>query len=218
MLNEEASIGRLLDALLTVRRANIEIIIVDGGSTDRSLEIAHSYDIKILKCKPSRACQLNLGVKYANHEVLYFVHADTLPPSSYFYDIENAINEGFEAGCYRSKFDSKLFLLKLNEMFTRLKWLISKGGDQSLFISKELFNELDGYKEEDVIMEEYPLIEKLLKRKKFKIFNKTILISTRKYNNRSWLRVSKANTVAFRMYKQGESKKKIQERYNQILG
>ena len=64
----------------------------------------------------------------------------------------------------------------------------------------------------------HPLIKTLLKNKQLTVLPKKILISTRKYENRGWLKVSRANTVAYRMFKNGECSTAIKKRYNEILG
>ena len=74
------------------------------------------------------------------------------------------------------------------------------------------------YNKEMVVMEEYPLIEKLMKTKQLAVINKPILICTRKYTGRSWLRVSRANYSAFKLYQKGVKSEVIKARYLEILG
>lgn len=216
-LNEAASISRLANRLLTVDRTKIEVIVVDGGSEDDTVKIAHHYNFKVLHCECSRAKQMNLGAQHALHPILYFVHADTLPPLSYYNDGIDALNKGFGAACYRSKYESKKPLLRINAFFTRFYWLVSKGGDQSLFITKATFETLGKFDEQMKIMEEYPLIHKLMQKKQLFIIPKPILISTRKYDNRSWIKVSRANFVAFKLFKKGVKSSEIKKRYTELL-
>lgn len=216
-LNEEEQIERLLKRLFSVSLQNMEVIIVDGGSTDKTLDIASSFPVILKKSKPSRAIQMNTGAKAAQYENLYFVHADTLPPIHYQEDLKNALKKGFPAACYRSKYDTSLAILKLNAFFTRFYWLVARGGDQSLLIKKTLFKELGCFDENMEIMEEYPLIKELMYQKKLYIIPKAILISTRKYDNNSWFRVSRANYIAFSMFKKGIPTQQIKKRYLDIL-
>lgn len=217
-LNEARLIGRLLDRLLTEPAEQLDIIVVDGGSKDETLKIVQSYPVRIFKSAPSRAKQMNLGVEKAKFENLYFVHADTLPPLNYLEDWKELDSHpAIKAACYRSKFECDKRVLKINEYFTRFYWLAVRGGDQSLFISKTYFQDLKGFNPTHEIMEEYPLIEKMLADKTLKIIPKTILISTRKYDSRSWFKVNRANFVAFQMFRNGASNKKIKERYKQLL-
>ncbi len=216
-LNESAYIGRLILHLLAKHPQNKEIIIVDGGSTDHTIAIAKSFNLQVQSCETSRAKQLNLGASLAEHPNLYFVHADTFPPIDFYEDIQEAIEKGKAAMCYRSEFVDGPWLLQLNSFFTRFNWLVSRGGDQSLFITKTKFNELGGFNEDMKVMEEYPLIKTLLESSAIYLNPKKIKISTRKYQNNSWLRVSRANYIAFRMYQKGEDTAKIKECYNALL-
>lgn len=216
-LNEASVLGRLIERLITAPSELNEIIVVDGGSTDETIDIANSYNLKVISCVASRAKQMNLGVESAKYNVLYFVHADTLPPITYFEDGLKALSKNYEAACYQSEFVGK-WILKLNAFFTQFNWLVSRGGDQSLFITKKCFEACGRYDESFVVMEEYPLIEQLMELQKLYIIPKKIQIDTRKYENRSWLRVSRANYIAFKMYKKGIDSKMIRDAYCKNLG
>lgn len=217
-LNESENIGRLIQRLLTADRSKIEIIVADGGSTDNTVQLAFDLGARIVHSSCSRAKQMNEGARIAQHDLLYFVHADTLPPIGFYNDLKKQFELGYEAACYTSKFEYKPLMLHLNEFFSRFYWLVSRGGDQSLFIKKSVFENYGGYDENMVIMEEYPLIEKLMASKQLCIIPKPILISTRKYANRSWLKVNRANYAAFKMYKKGEDSRNIKKRYLELLG
>ena len=216
-LNEAEHIGRLLEHLLSNFTETYEIIVVDGGSSDDTIQICEEHNATVLHSSPSRAIQQNLGAKAAKYPYLYFVHADTLPPDTIQEDLRECIDNGCLAACYRSKYESKSPLLKVNAFFTRFYWLVCRGGDQSLLVKKEVFFANDGFDETFVIMEEYPMIEKLMKTKSLTIIPKGMLISTRKYCDRSWFKVSRANYRAFKLYKKGVDSKMIRKVYKNSL-
>jgi rSAM/selenodomain-associated transferase 2 len=215
--NEATYIGRLLDRLISNSGETTEIIVVDGGSKDATISIVNSFDVKLLETEASRAKQLNLGAENSTFDNLYFVHADTLPPKSFIRDISYSTEMGMEACCYRTKFEERRLLMRLNEFHSRFLKLYFRGGDQSLSISKKLFNELGRFDEEMCIMEEYPILQKLMNRKKFRVVPKDILISSRKYDKNSWLKVTRANLIAYRMFKKGQDSSVIKDTYLTIL-
>ena len=113
--NEAAVIAQLVTYLqLHGGKTIAEIIVIDGGNDD-TLQIAAQLGAVTAKAVvKGRAAQMNQGAAMASGNILYFVHADTLPPKSFAVDIETTINNGFEFGRYCTQFDSKKLLLKLN--------------------------------------------------------------------------------------------------------
>lgn len=218
-LNEEKNIGELLKHLSMAPKIDqAEIIVCDGQSEDRTVSICQNWKVRILECKRGRAVQMNAGAQAAKADILYFVHADTRPPLSFVQDIGQARTEGYDLGSYRFRFDSEKSLLKVNNYFTRFNQMWTRGGDQSLFISKEAFGSLNGYREEFVIMEEYDL----LKRAKglnlrFKVMPKDIVVSARKYEGNSYLRVQFANLVVFNMFRLGCRPQQILDTYRRLI-
>lgn len=220
-LNEAENINALLQRLFTnINRSNYEVILVDAGSSDTTLEIAQQYPCKIIQSsKKNRAYQMNLGALEAACDILYFVHADTLPPNSFPHLIEKWTNSNCDLGCFRAKFDSDIKMLKFNSWFSKLPFDWTRGGDQSLFMRKEVFDRLDGFQESMSIMEDFHFIQKAKAAHfRFKIIPEYILISDRKYKNNSWWKVNTANLKAWKMFKSGEASDNIKRWYNNHLG
>ena len=218
-LNEEKYLGNLLQFLRKqTDPLNTEIIVIDGGSSDHTVQIAHKYEVIILNTPVScRAVQMNIGVKNAKGKILYFVHADVLPPERFSQDIINAFAAGKKIGMYRQKFDGGPIMLKINSYFTRFNLLWCRGGDQTLFVCKKLFDSLKGFDESFVIMEEYDFIRRAIKKEKLHIFDKYTTVSTRKYNTNSYLKVLLANRKAFSLYLSGSDPKVIKKTYLSML-
>ena len=161
---------------------------------------------------------MNLGASKAQGDVFYFVHADTLPPSSFLDDIEQQIRSGNDCGCYRFKFDSKKKMLSLNSWFTRFNTMGVRGGDQTLFFSREFFEKLGGFDDSFVIMEEYDLLRRVKKAEgRFVLIPKNVFVSDRKYDQNSYLRVNFANAVAMSMWKFGCQPQKIKSTYHRLI-
>lgn len=198
----------------------VEIIIVDSPvSTDNTFEIVQNLQLISLKSpKKGRASQMNFGAKHANGEILYFVHADVLVHPTFVTDILKSFKNGFDFGCYRYVFDSNSWLLKINAFFTRFPFIWCRGGDQTLFIRKNDFFLLEGFREDHQIMEDYEFILRAKKHLKFRIIPKNIIVSARKYKTNSYLRVQLANFLVMRMFLQKRaSQEKMVEVYRTML-
>ena len=218
-LNEEANISDLVKSILRYGGPNIaEVIVADGGSTDNTVVCAKGAGATVLVCdQHSRACQLNTGAKHASAEIFYFVHADVKPAETFVDDILQANSEGYEAGCYRYKFDSSKPLLKINSYFTRFKSIMCRGGDQTLFVTGDLFWRLGGFNEYFTIMEDYDLIQRICKHARFKVIPKNILVSARKYEHNSWIQVQLANFIVFMMYFLRYNPSRMKHVYGRLL-
>jgi rSAM/selenodomain-associated transferase 2 len=184
ILNEEECIGRLLAHLYnnSLNENIAEILVVDGGSTDKSRSIVKSFKkVTLLSSGKGRAKQMNLGAKRAKGDIFYFLHADAFPPFKYDQLIISEVNNGNKAGCFRMQFDSKHWWLKLASWLTQFNWRACRGGDQSLFITKEVFEHIGGYNEDYIIYEDNILINELYRRNEFVVINKKITTSARLY-------------------------------------
>jgi rSAM/selenodomain-associated transferase 2 len=218
-LNESEQIGNLIKHLLdTHQEGLVEIIVSDAASKDDTAKIAATYGVKVLQTKKaSRAHQMNEAARLAKGDILYFVHADVLPPSTYFQDILKYRDQGYEFGCYRFKFDSRNPLLAVNSFFTRFKVLWCRGGDQTLFIKKELFQKQGGFNEAYIVMEDFDLIKRLWKDHDFIVMPKSTLVSARKYDNNSYWQVNMANLKLFRLFMKGEKPEILQNMYYKLI-
>ncbi|TVZ53075.1 TIGR04283 family arsenosugar biosynthesis glycosyltransferase [Dokdonia sp. Hel_I_53] len=191
VFNESATIIELLEHLKqkAFSISNIsEIIVVDGGSDDDTFEKVatlsrkqdHSH-IKILHSKKGRAAQMNTGSESAKGDILYFLHADSYPPQDYDHLIIKEVEQGNEAGCFKMKFDSNHWWLRLAGWLTQFEWRACRGGDQSQFITKNLFNELGRFDERYIIYEDNDLINKLYARNEFVVIQEWLTTSARRY-------------------------------------
>ncbi len=199
ILNEANTIIRLLEYLsLNSSSGNIEeVLVVDGGSSDGSQnlisdftslnEFSISSKVELINSEKGRAQQMNLGAKHASGDILYFLHADSIPPKNFDQAILKSIDAETNAGCFRMKFDQSHPVLKFSQWFTRFNLRICRGGDQSLFITKRLFDTLDGYNEDFIIYEDNEFIGRIYKATTFKVAPEYLTTSSRRYaQNGSW--------------------------------
>lgn len=184
IFNEATTIVSLLNYLKKAGTSNaiLETIVVDGGSTDNSLFlIANRTDITIIRSDKGRARQMNTGAQNAKGTVLYFLHADSYPPIGFDDEILLKIEAGKKAGCFRMKFDSNHWWLILMSLFTQLNSKRCRGGDQSLFVTKDIFLELGGFDEKYTIYEDNDFTNRLYDTVGFTVIQKWLTTASRLY-------------------------------------
>ena len=182
VLNEEQQIGEIIKKLWNRQSGNVkEILVVDGGSEDRTVEAAKSAGATIVHSERGRAKQMNSGAEKANGELLYFLHADTVPPDYYDQEIINAIESGFDFGCFRLQFDWDQPLLNFYSWFTRFRYTGLRFGDQSLFVEKHVFEKSGGFDESLIVMEDQEIYRRLHLKGEFYLSEQYVTTSARKY-------------------------------------
>jgi len=192
VLNEAGNITSVLGHLTNnALKKNIsEIILVDGGSSDETRKMIREFSeksafkIQLLSSEKGRAKQMNNGAQKATGTVFYFLHADSFPPQHFDSLIISEVQKGNPAGCFKMKFDSNHWWLRMASYFTKFSWRACRGGDQSQFITRKLFDEIGGYDETFVIYEDNILINELYKRKKFVVIQEWIGSSARLYRDK----------------------------------
>lgn len=198
--------------------ADLEVIVSDAGSSDDTCSIAAAEGAAVhLSRVKGRAGQMNHGVKHSSGDVLYFVHADTRPPNAFPKIINMAITAGHDHGSFRTRFEAGPLLLKANAWFTRFDKPFFRGGDQSIWVTRGLFERCGGYKEDMLIMEEYDLLDRMREHGNFHLSTEGTTISARKYTDNSWLRVQLANLKVVRMYRRGGSQEEMLRTYRKML-
>ncbi len=180
--NEERGIAETLSNLCgTLRqRTDAEIIVSDSGA-DGTLAVASDFPVRTIVSPKGRAVQMNRGAAIARGEVLYFLHADTAPPAGFLDDILSAVDRGAEAGCFQLAFDDPHWLMQTYGWFTRFPLTLFRGGDQSLFITRSLFDDIGGFDDTLRVMEDIDIVERIGRRTSFRILDKAVVTSARKY-------------------------------------
>lgn len=191
VLNEEKHISNLLSYLKdsTSRQYIREIMLVDGGSTDSTVNIANNWGVKVVSSPKGRAKQMNFGAQNALGKILYFLHVDTYPPTDFGSLIFEARLKGRAVGCFRMRFDSNSWFLSFFAWFSRVNHTICRGGDQSLFIDKEIFISANGFDESYEIYEDNEFIRRISKQHHFTVIPEYVVTSARKYREKGVARL-----------------------------
>lgn len=145
-LNEEQALPDTLQR--TTALGFDDILVVDGGSTDRTKAIAASHNVRCVTSRPGRARQMNAATSHSQAEVLLFLHADTLLPPTARQDIDRALAD---PACVGGRFDVRfepdagLAWLIARLISLRSRWSGIATGDQALFVRREIFERLGGF-------------------------------------------------------------------------
>ena len=225
VLNESENILKLLDHLYQNTAASKvkEVIVVDGGSTDGTLELvvqfsdANRSSVRLITSEKGRAKQMNAGAAQATGNILYFLHADSFPPKEFDRYINESVLQGADAGSFRMKFDSNHPVLKVSQWFTKFNYKFCRGGDQSLFIKKEVFEQLQGYQESYIIYEDCEFINRIYDGYKFKVINAYLTTSARRYRKNGTAKLQYHFTIIHLKKLLGASPEKLSNYYHKHI-
>lgn len=217
--NEADQIGQTISRLRTaMEQHRAEVIVVDGGSTDNTVAMARECGALVVKSEQKgRAAQMNKGASVAQYNRLYFLHADSIPPADFATQIITVQNKGISSGCFRLRFNYPHWFLKANAWFTRFNVNAVRFGDQSLFVTKEVFNKAGGFREDLLMMEDQEIIHRLKKYGKFKVMNGYVTTSARKYLDNGIYRMQGIFFSIWAMYYLGYSQQQMLHVYRKLI-
>lgn len=199
----------------------IEIIVSNSPeTTDNSSNICKSFsEVSYFKSpKKGRAAQMNFGASKAKGSILLFLHADVQLPQDFYHQIENTIKQKKHFGFFAYKFDKETKLLNFNSKFTAKDGFFAGGGDQCHFFTKETFQKLKGYNENFCIMEDFEMMDRIRKEQiPFSIIQSKVIVSARKHEHNSWLKVNLINGFVFLKYKLGFAPVNLRKTYKSLL-
>lgn len=195
-----------------------EVIVVDGGSSDQTVKRAQTTPATVVASpRKGRAAQMNYGASVSQGNVLYFLHADSIPPENFDQKIMDSVDRGNPAGCFRLAFDTDHPLLNFYAWCTRFDVDAFRFGDQSLFITKKLFNKIKGFKEDHIVMEDHEIIKRIKKHASFLIGKDSVTTSSRKYMVNGVVKLQGIFTLIFTLYKMGVSQSKLVLIYKKLI-
>ncbi len=149
VLNEEQRIGSCLTRLRNLPCSIHEIIVVDGGSQDNSMQIATPLCDYMYRSPASRALQMNLGAKHATGDFLLFLHADSYFSESISHFLQAYTSNDFIWGRFTIRLSGTSWLFRMIEKCMNLRSRLTgiATGDQAIFINRKLFDQVGGYPE-----------------------------------------------------------------------
>lgn len=182
-LNEAEAIANTLAPLQSVRAHGVEVILVDGGSSDRTRDIAAPLVDRVIDSERGRAKQMNAGAAVASGDVLLFLHADSILPDDGDIQIAQAfIDPRFQWG----RFDVSIH--GMHVMFPVIAWFMnhrsrSTGiatGDQGIFVTRNAFMKIGGFPDQP-LMEDVEICKRLKKISPPACIAKKIITSGRRW-------------------------------------
>lgn len=197
--NEEQSIeSTLVD--LAKRHHPDEVIVADGGSQDRTVQIASKY-ARVLNAEKGRAVQMNAGAALAFGSILLFLHADTKLPEGALLKIRKALKSRRKnSGRFRMSFGHSHPLLRFYEFQTRFHFF--SYGDQGFFVRKELFQKIGGF-DVEAPFEDIDFYRRLLKMEKPVIIKDPVITSPRRFLQNGIVKQKFLNIALATMYFSG---------------
>ena len=214
-LNEEDNIRRCIEDVLT-EGCDCEIIVADGGSTDKTAKLAMSYPgVSFIQSQRGRGIQMNMGASAASGDILLFLHADTMLERGWAAEMFSVLEDNsISGGAFTLGVQSQLWKYRLVEAWVKLRCRLCllPYGDQAIFVRKSAFDIIGGYKSIP-LMEDVDLIEKLKKLGTIVILNKKAITSERRWSKKGLIKTAAMNQLIMLLYRIGVNPGRLERMY-----
>ncbi len=189
-LNEAEAIEKSLSKVQGLRARGHDVILVDGDSSDQTIELARPLVDRIITTPRGRAVQMNAGANVADGDVLLFLHADTRLPAGADLLLTTALaNTGHRWGRFDVRLSGSRPALRVVGFFmnwrSRLTGIAT--GDQAMFVTREAFNQVGGFPD-IALMEDVALSRTLKRRSPPALIHTPVVTSSRRWEKRGILR------------------------------
>ena len=188
--NEARNISHIAQHAATAL-AGHEVIVVDGGSTDATADLAKQHAI-VLKAVGSRGASLNDAAHMATGDVLVFLHADTRLPPDAADQIARALHDPrVVGGAFRFAFDDRCAMARIIAAWVNFRSRAFNVflGDQALFVRKDIFLQAGGFRDWS-LMEDLEILHRLRRHGRLRLTGSSIRTSARRHLRRGWLRTT----------------------------
>jgi rSAM/selenodomain-associated transferase 2 len=187
-LNEEHGIAATLAAVARLGKS-VEVIVVDGGSTDRTVDIVRAYGVRVISSSRGRGLQMHNGAMAANGEIFLFLHADTiLPPDAASCIISVLDREpAVIGGNFRIRFDGESFAARfLTWLYPQLRKLGLYYGDSAIFVRATAYKRIGGLRPLP-LFEDVDLVNRLKLLGRLVHLSSEVVTSSRRFEGRSFV-------------------------------
>ena len=205
VLRDTSELGGLLDSLPVDRfAAGVEVVVVNGDAADRSLDPLRrrATTVQWLDSEPGRGCQMNAGARASSGRWLLFLHADARLGAGWLAALREADERPAVAGgAFRLALASAHWAARVVEhgVAVRTRWLRLPYGDQAIFVRRDTFEALGGYRPLG-LMEDVDFVRRLRRRGQLWFPPVAVRVSARRWERDGWLRRTVQNLALLGLY------------------
>lgn len=216
VLNETEFVTPFVDQLKPLK-SFCEILFVDGGSDDETLETLYDLRQKVVKSNKGRAVQMNAGAKEAQGEFLLFLHVDINLPKDLSDQLKSLERRKIPLANFKLAFDNSHWFLKFNTVFSYLTYVPFQFGDQGLWVQKDLFNQVNGFDESMMLIEDQDVVKRLKKLVQLEKINSTLTVSARKYLKYGIYKLQFVYFYIYFLYRLGKEQEILKREMERLL-
>ncbi len=210
--NEGLNIEQAIAPIIGIE--GVEVLVVDGGSDDATVDIARRLGATVISARPGRGRQMNTGAAMAKGDVLLFLHADSQLPHDFQKHVRLILDHGAVAGAFRLKIPSQHFGLRLIEWMVsvRSRYLQMPYGDQAIFMGAARFYQINGFPNWS-LMEDVELCRRLRKHGSIRQARENVVTSARRWEELGVCKTTLINLCCLAGYFVGVSPDTLKQWY-----